>query len=93
MRIIDEIDTTQVQDIWIVIADHLSNYKVKIEFNDGSKKIVDFEPFLRNSNHPSIKKYLENDNFLSFRVVDGNLNWNNYDMIFPIRELYEGEIR
>ncbi|CAN5512853.1 hypothetical protein BH09BAC6_BH09BAC6_28110 [soil metagenome] len=31
--------------------------------------------------------------FCNFEIKDGNLNWNDYDMIFPISELYEGKIQ
>jgi len=30
--------------------------------------------------------------FLEFKIVDGNLNWNEYDMIFPLSDKYKGEI-
>ena len=30
--------------------------------------------------------------FKGFEVVDGNLNWYDYEMIFPLKDLYQGEI-
>jgi len=42
--------------------------------------------------HPSIKKYLDESKFLQYEIVDGNLNWNNYDLIFPVDDLYQGKI-
>ena len=30
--------------------------------------------------------------FKNYEIVDGNLNWNDYDLIFPIEDLYEGKL-
>lgn len=73
-------------------AKYLSDYAIRIKFNDGNEKLVDFKPFLSKSLHPSIKKYLEESNFSNFSIIDGNLNWNDYDLIFPISDLYNGKI-
>jgi hypothetical protein len=73
-------------------AKYLSDYAIRILFNDGTEKLVDFKPFLSNSLHPSIKKYLDEKRFSNFNLVDGNLNWNDYDLIFPLWDLYNGEI-
>ncbi|MDP4579129.1 MAG: DUF2442 domain-containing protein, partial [Saprospiraceae bacterium] len=64
----------------------------RIFFNDGVCKLVDFKLFLENSSHPAIKKYLDEFKFKQFLILDGNLNWNDYDLIFPIADLYQGII-
>lgn len=76
----------------IINAKNLGNYTILIEFNDGVEKFVDFSEFLLKSQHQSIRKYLDETLFNSFQIVDGNLNWNDYDMIFPLADLYEGKI-
>ena len=48
--------------------------------------------FLSKSFHPSISKYLDENLFRNFEIKDGNLNWNDYDLIFPVYDLYEGNI-
>jgi hypothetical protein len=73
-------------------AKYLSDYAIRIKFSDGNEKLVDFKPFLSKSLHPSIKKYLDENKFSSFSLTDGNLNWNDYDLIFPILDLYNGRI-
>ncbi len=73
-------------------ANYIGDFAVRISFRDGTEKGVDFKPYLTKSMHPSIKKYLDVSQFLSFKVVDGNLNWNDYDMIFPIWDLHQGKI-
>jgi hypothetical protein len=54
--------------------------------------LVDFKTFLEKSSHPSIKKYLDEDKFKQFKVIEGNLNWNDYELIFPVADLYNGKI-
>jgi len=73
-------------------AKYLSDYAIRIKFSDGADKIVDFKPFLSKSLHPSIKKYLDEKRFSNFNLIDGNLNWNDYELIFPIWDLYTGKI-
>ena len=73
-------------------AKYLSDYAIRIKFSDGNERLIDFKPFLSKSLHPSIKKYLDENRFSSFSLTDGNLNWNDYDLIFPISDLYNGKI-
>ena len=73
-------------------ARYLADYVVRILFNNGTERLVDFKPFLSNTSHPSIKKYLDEKKFSNFNLIDGNLNWNDYDLIFPIWDLYNGRI-
>ncbi len=44
--------------IEVVAANYIGGYTIKITFNDGVEKSVDFKPFLVKSLHPSISKYL-----------------------------------
>jgi hypothetical protein len=76
----------------VATANLISDYKIELTFTDGEKKTIDFEPFLSKSQHPSIRKYLNPDTFKQFKIVHGNLNWNDYDMIFPLSDLRKGEI-
>ena len=94
MKIIESYggDTT-ANVIEITDAHYVKDYTISIRFNDGTYKSVDFKPFLSKSVHPSISKYLEKKLFEKFEIKDGNLNWNDYDLIFPVDNLYEGEIK
>jgi len=92
MKIVVEYDQNIEKKKEINEAELNVYYKIKLIFSDGTEQIVDFGPFLEKSQHPSIRKYLELNRFKSFKVVDGNLNWNDYDLIFPIADLYEGRI-
>lgn len=93
MKISIEYKKQSEKSIIIISAKYLGDFAVRILFNDGTDKLIDFKPFLFKSNHPSIKKYLDENEFSRFEIIDGNLNWNDYDLIFPVWDLYKGEIK
>ena len=92
MKITEEYSDYQVDSIEIQSARYIGDYAIRVIFSDGINRLVDFKPFLESSLHPSIRKYLDEENFKNFMIVDGNLNWNDYDLIFPIDDLYEGKL-
>lgn len=92
MKIVEESIIDYQVKIAVTEATILDDYKIQIIFNDNTKQIVDFEPFLKKSQHPAIQKYLDKTNFRNFEIVDGNINWNDYDMIFPVEDLKKGQI-
>ncbi len=73
-------------------AEYVEDYKLRLQFSDGQERIIDFEPFLHNSLNPLIRKYLALDKFKKFSVEYGDLFWNDYDLCFPVADLYEGQI-
>jgi hypothetical protein len=81
-----------VRVLKIESADYLGSYSIKLLFSDEVSRIIDFKPFLTSSSHPAIRKYLDKAVFSKFEIKHGNLNWNDYDLIFPIIDLYEGKI-
>ena len=70
-------------------AKHLTGHILEIEFNDGHKSVVDFSPFIFSNGHPDYLPYKKIDAFIKFEIVDGNLNWDDYTMIFPVEDLYK----
>jgi hypothetical protein len=92
MRIIEEYADFQYELIEIKSAKYIGDYAIRVLFVDGSERLIDFKPFLESSLHPSIRKYLDEKKFKQFKIVDGNLNWNDYELIFPIDDLYKGNI-
>jgi len=92
MKIIEEYTNLPVDLIEIKSAIYIGDFAIRVFFNDGFNRLVDFKPFLESSLHPSIRKYLDETMFNQFEIIDGNLNWNDYDMIFPIIDLREGKI-
>ena len=92
MKITEEYIDYNVDFIEIKSALYIGDYAIRIFFGDGFNKLVDFRPFLESSLHPSIRKYLNESRFKEYQIIDGNLNWNDYDMIFPIEDLYQGKV-
>ena len=93
MKIIESYNTDIINNvIEVVSAKYVQDYNIHILFNDQSTATIDFEPFLSKSQHPSIKKYLDKNLFKKFGITDGNLNWNDYDLIFPVYDLHSGKI-
>lgn len=75
----------------VVKAKYLKEYKISLEFNDGKIHTIDFEPFICSSKNPSIAKYKDLTLFEAFSITDGDLEWNDYDLCFPIIDLYENK--
>ncbi len=73
-------------------ANYLNDYKIAFEFNDGIKKIIDFKNFILSSSHPDIKKYQNQKLFQKFNLDYGEIEWNDYELAFPIYDLYKGHI-
>ena len=73
-------------------AKYVPRYRVDIAFNDGTRRVVDFGPFLKQARNPMFTKYRGLAEFKSFHNQDGDLMWGDYEMIFPIMDLYNGTI-
>lgn len=76
----------------IVSATQIGKYAIHLCFDDGATQDVDFGPFLNRSQHPEIRAYLEEGRFKSFRVEHGELVWGDYELCFPIIDLYKNQI-
>ena len=93
MRIIEEpIGIYGKEVLEVISARYIGDFALRIQFNNGIEKLVDFKSFLMNSKHPSIRKYQDESLFQGFAIVDGNINWNDYDLIFHVEDLLEGRI-
>jgi hypothetical protein len=76
----------------VIEARYVPRYQVDVAFNDGAHRIVDFGPFLKQARNPMFTKYRRLKEFKSFHIHDGDLMWGDYEMIFPIMDLYRGTI-
>ena len=74
-------------------ASYVVPYRLRLRFDDGKENLVDFGPFLSASAHPSIRAYLDKTRFKQFTLEDGFLHWDDFSLVFPMAELYEGVIR
>ncbi|MDP2881233.1 MAG: DUF2442 domain-containing protein [Azonexus sp.] len=78
--------------IQIISATQIGDYKLCIAFDDGITQEVDFKPFLSAALHPDIRAYLDPQRFASFRIEYGELVWGDYDLCFPIIDLYKNQL-
>ena len=78
--------------ISIKAAEYVSGYKVRLRFNDNTERLVNFGPFLSKRRHPDIEQYRDLTKFKKFHLDHGELMWGDYEMLFPVWDLYRGEI-
>jgi hypothetical protein len=78
--------------IYVVSATQAERYLIHLRFDDGTEQEVNFEPVLSHSLHPDIRAYLDPVRFGSFRVEYGELVWGDYDLCFPVIDLYRNQI-
>ena len=79
--------------IVIIDAVDAGNLTVCLTFNDNTKRNVNIGDFIRRHPHPQYNKYLDPHKFSRFTIEDGNIVWGkNWDLIFPLEQLYAGVI-
>ena len=78
--------------ISIAEANYREDYKIEFKFSDQTTKVIDFEPFLQKARNPMTRKFLNLTEFKNFNLENGEVNWNDYELCFPIWDLHEGRI-
>lgn len=73
-------------------AEYKGDYKINFLFSDGVEQSIDFSMFLNNAKNPMTKKYLDKKLFQSYSLEFGDINWNDFEMCFPLWDLHEGKI-
>ncbi len=76
----------------IINAQYINGYKLKLTFSDQVVRVIDFEPFLTQAHNPMTRRYLDLEEFKTFKVEYGDLIWNDYDLCFPVIDLYENNL-
>lgn len=79
-------------ELFIDRVEYTGDFRLRLVFNDGVERVVDFGPFLRHSRNPLIQTYLDPVAFARFAVKDGDLIWDDYALCFPVADLYEGRV-
>ena len=83
-----------MERIYIVKAENAGELRVCLTFNDNTTKTVDVGDFIRRHPHPQYNKYLDPRKFSRFKIENGNIVWGrNWDLVFPVEQLYEGIIK
>jgi len=78
--------------ISITNARLVSESQIELSFDDGSVRTIDFKEFLFSAIHPDIVKYRDPLLFSQFEIAGGDLMWNDWELCFPLVDLYEGTI-
>lgn len=74
-------------------ATYLDGFRLLIAFTDGKEQEVDFADFINNNHKESLSRYKKPVNFKKFRIEQGNVVWGkDWDLIFPVQELYNGKV-
>ncbi len=81
-----------MSELLVKSAKYKTGHILEIEFNDGHSECVDFSFFIFTIGHPDYEKYKQIAEFQKFEIIDGNLNWDDYRMIFPVEDLYRNNI-
>ena len=72
----------------VVSAKQVAGYALQLVFDDNTSQTVDFGPFLKQSRHPDVRSFLSPERFSSFKLEHGELVWGDYDLCFPVIDLY-----
>jgi len=58
----------------VIDVEYLNDFTMKLEFNDGKIKTIDFLPLLKGTIYEPLKN---RDNFIQFGLTDWTLEWYN----------------
>ena len=82
-----------MERIFVIKAENAGNLIVSLTFSDNTVQTVDIGDFIRRHPHPQYNKYLNPQKFNRFTIENGNIVWGkNWDLIFPVEQLYAGAI-
>ena len=76
----------------ITHAKYLGKHEIRFTFSDQTERTVDFGGFLKRSRNPMTRKFLDKKLFKVFKIEFGDIVWNDYELCFPIQDLYEGNV-
>ena len=81
-----------MKTIAVAQAEYLGKYEIRFTFSDHTVQTIDFGGFLNRSMNPMTRKFLDKKLFKSFKIEFGDVVWNDYELCFPIQDLYEGNV-
>lgn len=77
--------------LYITKTDYLGGLSVKLTFNDGVERTLDFSSFFKKNSHPQYNKYAAPALFKKFKIEGGNIVLGkNWDLMFPVEQLHTG---
>ena len=81
-----------MKTIAVTQAKYLGKYEIYFTFSDQTEQTMDFSGFLKGSNNPMTRKFLDKKLFMNFKIEFGDIIWNDYELCFPVGDLYEGNV-
>jgi hypothetical protein len=69
-----------MNSINITSVKKIAQYQLRLVFDDGTVREVDFKDFLAQSHHPDIRAYLEESKFDAYHLEFGELVWGDFDL-------------
>ncbi len=73
-------------------AEYVPPYKLCLRFDDGHESLVDFAQFLSQSRHPAVQAYHDRKPYRKYTDEYGLKHSNDFDLVFPNTDFYEGKI-
>ncbi len=70
---------------------YLSDYKLKVVFDNGEKRIADFKDFLFKSHNPMTTQFRDKKRFKNVSIAFGHLTWEDGQMDIPAESIYNNE--
>jgi len=64
----------------VVDVEHIKDYTLRLEFNDGKVKTIDFLPLLKGQLFEPLK---DKDNFIQYALTHWTIEWYNGAEISP----------
>lgn len=80
-----------MEEIKVIKYESVGDLTLRITFNDNTVQVIDFTSFLDRATNPMITQYQDPDKFFSdINLEYGELIWGDYEMLFPVWDLYNG---
>jgi hypothetical protein len=79
-------------NINIESAEQVGEFCIHLRFDDGTEQTVDFKPFLSHAIHADLRAWLDPQRFAKFRIEYSELVWGDYELCFPMIDLYRNQI-
>lgn len=81
-----------MSNLEVINVEQLDTHTLKITFNDSHISTINFLPYITNNKNEMVRDYIDSKLFNSYELVNGNVNWNDFDLIFAVEDLYKAEI-
>lgn len=77
----------------ITKAQYEGDHRIRFNFDDGTEHLADFGPFLEASKHPLVRKFLDTELFIQFRIEHWGLTvaWGDNEFDLSADDIHRGD--